>query len=233
MSMVPLNIKLDEGLLNQVDWCAVRAGVNRTTFITNLLMAMVDGHVVIHAPEDVPNMRERFYDVPRGDVQDAVAILTKVFGPKPDKGCWTKPGAELTQYQSVRLGDSTYRSHRLSYMVFRQPIPYGWVVCHLCDTPGCISPDHLRLGTADDNTRDRIRKMQCPEDLRPKDASEWSWPPPMASKFDAIDGPDPFPAETAKRKKQGMEFPVNKYGERDVLAQMALGRKAFPAQYKG
>jgi hypothetical protein len=232
MSMVPLNLKLEEGLLNQVDWYAVRAGVNRTTFITNLLKAMVDGHVVVHVPKDVPLMRERFYRVPARDVDDAISALNKVFGPKPDHGCWTRSNADLTQYQGIRIGDTTYRAHRLSYMLFRQPIPYGWVVCHLCDTPGCISPDHLRLGTSDDNSRDRARKNRTPAHLQPKDSKDWDWPPPDSG-FSPVVGPDPFPAETAKRMHRVVSYPVNSYGERDVLAQMKLERSAFPDQYKG
>jgi hypothetical protein len=38
------------------------------------------------------------------------------------------------------------------------PIPDGLFVLHRCDNPPCVRPDHLRLGTAKDNTQDMLRK---------------------------------------------------------------------------
>jgi len=39
-------------------------------------------------------------------------------------------------------------------------IPVGFLVCHKCDNPSCIRPDHLFLGTASDNVQDSIRKKR-------------------------------------------------------------------------
>lgn len=49
-------------------------------------------------------------------------------------------------------------AHRIAYMVFKGPIPGGMVVCHRCDTPKCVRPGHLFLGTKADNTRDMFKK---------------------------------------------------------------------------
>lgn len=47
---------------------------------------------------------------------------------------------------------------RVAYMIAHGEIDDDLLCCHTCDNPSCVNPDHLFLGTANDNLQDMIRK---------------------------------------------------------------------------
>jgi len=49
-------------------------------------------------------------------------------------------------------------SHRIAWMLMRGDIPDGKMVCHSCDNPPCCNPDHLFIGTHQDNMNDMVNK---------------------------------------------------------------------------
>jgi hypothetical protein len=79
--------------------------------------------------------------------------------PEPNSGCMLWTGyADKEGYGTLRIGGRTALAHRASYHAFRGPIPDGMFVCHHCDTPSCINPAHLFVGTGADNYLDMVRK---------------------------------------------------------------------------
>lgn len=50
------------------------------------------------------------------------------------------------------------RAHRISWLLSNGPIPEKMCVCHRCDVPACVRPDHLFLASKADNARDMYKK---------------------------------------------------------------------------
>lgn len=79
--------------------------------------------------------------------------------PEPNSGCWLWIGsASLKGYGILHTKNGNKGAHRLSWIENYGDIPVGMFVCHKCDTPACINPEHLFLGTVQDNVDDAKNK---------------------------------------------------------------------------
>lgn len=83
--------------------------------------------------------------------------------------CWLWTGARSNDgYGSMTYRDPEgtrhhIRTHRVVWLLAGLgPIPEGGFICHRCDTPLCVRPDHLFLGTQTDNMRDMMSKGRGP-----------------------------------------------------------------------
>lgn len=79
--------------------------------------------------------------------------------PEPNTGCWLWTGV-LNQGGYGHIGTSRGRekAHRFMYEALVGPIQEGMCALHRCDTPACVNPAHIFLGTYADNNRDMAVK---------------------------------------------------------------------------
>lgn len=92
-------------------------------------------------------------------------IIDKV-EPEPYSGCWiwiggyTGGSREVQKRPAMHINRRMDFVSRISFEVFRHPIPERLSVLHKCDSPFCVNPQHLFLGTSGDNMKDMSRKFR-------------------------------------------------------------------------
>jgi len=113
-----------------------------------------------------PFWRHDVNNEPKGRGHGERPIVERLFGRcrmDPVTGCWiwmrskdTKGYGRITK----TLGEEhkTYRAHRIAWEEYYGLVPEGMCVLHQCDTPACCRPDHLFLGTLQDNSSDMVAK---------------------------------------------------------------------------
>ena len=110
--------------------------------------------------EEKMKLRSKFI----GNNQFSGLTIKDRFWEKVDKkgedGCWEWLGCCHHQwgYGSLNVGGKYMAAHRYSWELYFGKIPEGWLICHKCDNPSCVNPEHLFLGTNKDNSDDKIKK---------------------------------------------------------------------------
>ncbi|KKP77809.1 MAG: hypothetical protein UR73_C0010G0003 [candidate division WS6 bacterium GW2011_GWF1_35_23] len=104
--------------------------------------------------KDIENFKIRFWKLV--DLKD-----------KSDSDCWNwlsikdKDGYGKIKIRIEKGKFKRFGAHRISYMIHNGKIEGDLCVLHSCDNPTCVNPNHLRLGTHQDNARDKkIRNRQ-------------------------------------------------------------------------
>lgn len=87
-----------------------------------------------------------------------------------ESGCWIWTGY-VTEYGygRFRVNGKKKLIHRVMYEQIKGEIPNGMIACHICDIPSCVNPDHIFIGTDQDNVDDAIKKGRIDPVKRAKD----------------------------------------------------------------
>lgn len=96
-----------------------------------------------------------------------IARLKAKISIDPKTACWNWTASlRPTGYGQMRYLGTTELAHRVSWVLFRGPIPkaknaYGTLnILHHCDNPKCVNPEHLFIGDQADNANDAVSKRR-------------------------------------------------------------------------
>jgi hypothetical protein len=78
-----------------------------------------------------------------------------------ENGCWLWLGFKRHDgYGLIWLNGKHQRAHRVAFEHRNGKVDPEAIICHRCDNPSCINPDHMFVGTTADNIRDCVVKKR-------------------------------------------------------------------------
>lgn len=134
-------------------------------------------------------------------------------------GCWEWIGGKYSNgYGGFRFNSKFQRAHRVAYQLFIGPISDGLCVLHHCDNPGCVRPDHLYMGTHQDNMNDKKERGKVAKGGRPGARGEHN----ALSKLTEAQVREirlEYQEGTISQRKLGVKFGVARSTIRDIVRQ--------------
>lgn len=91
----------------------------------------------------------------KSEDQLLIEAKNRFFGNIEKNKCWNWVGKKIKGY-GVIFYKQNMKAHRFSYLIHKGELRSNMLICHHCDNPGCVNPDHLYQGTNQDNFNDMI-----------------------------------------------------------------------------
>ena len=83
-----------------------------------------------------------------------------------DSGCWLWQKFLSRGYGHIWMNGRNHGAHRVAWASRNGPVPDGMFVCHSCDVRSCVNPEHLFIGTQQDNIQDARSKGRLATGLK-------------------------------------------------------------------
>ena len=101
---------------------------------------------------------------------DRVERFHAMYEQVPPATCWIWTGSVgAGGYGTFRVGAGAMSAHRFSWTLKNgRPVKPGMFICHACDVPACVNPDHLFEGTPQQNMTDAMTKGRLAKIVTPQ-----------------------------------------------------------------
>jgi hypothetical protein len=140
------------------------------------------------------------------------------------KDCWLwEKGKFANGYGAFKLNGKTLKAHRVAYQLHNGSIDENLIVRHKCHVVGCVNPNHLVIGTHDDNMLDMVEAGRSatgdrhPSRLYPEKRLRGDDHPARKNPSYLKRGDDHWTHKKPERLKRGSEHGSSKLNEEKVL----------------